>query len=85
MKYLYLDKPAYDPETETISPEYKIVDGVFVSGWKVEKKPDEDGYTPTPDEQPGGAPTLRDRVMELESQNQMLTQCLMEMSQIVYA
>ena len=85
MKYLYLDKPAYDPETETIYPDYKIENGVFISGWKVEKKPDEDGYIPTPEEQPDGAPTLRDRVMELESQNQMLTQCLMEMSQIVYA
>lgn len=52
---------------------------------KVEKKPDEDGYTPTPEEQPDGAHTLRDRVTELEKQNQMLTQCLLEMSQIVYA
>ena len=52
---------------------------------KVEKKPDEDGYTPTPEEQPEGAHTLRDRVTELEKQNQMLTQCLLEMSQIVYA
>lgn len=52
---------------------------------KVEKKPDEDGYTPTPEEQPDGAHTLRDRVTELEKQNQMLIQCLMEMSQIVYA
>lgn len=85
MKYLHLDKPAYDPENENCYPDYKIEDGVFIAGWKIEKKPDEDGYTPTPDEQPSGAPTLRDRVMELESQNQMLSQCLMEMSQIVYA
>ena len=85
MKYLYLEKPAYDSETETISPEYKIEEGTFVAGWKVEKKPDEDGYTPTPEEQPDGAHTLRDRVTELEKQNQMLIQCLLEMSQIVYA
>lgn len=67
MKYLNLCKPSYDPETETISPEYKIKDGVFVAGWKVEKRPDEDGYTPTPEEQPDGAPTLRDRIEFLET------------------
>ena len=85
MKYLYLEKPAYDPETENCSPDYTIENGVFISDWKIEKKPDEDGYTPTPEEQPDGAHTLRDRVTELEKQNQMLTQCLLEMSQIVYA
>lgn len=67
MKYLYLEKPAYDPETETISPDYKIENGTFIVGWKVEKKPDEDGYVPTPEEQPDGAPTLRDRVGLLET------------------
>ena len=67
MKYLYLGKPAYDPETETISPDYKIENGVFIAGWKVEKKPDEDGHAPTPEEQPDGAPTLRDRVDLLET------------------
>lgn len=67
MKYLYPEKPAYDPETETLSPDYKIEDGVFVSGWRIEKKPDEDGYTPTPEEQPYGAPTLRHRVDLLET------------------
>lgn len=66
MRYVYLDKPAYDPETETISPDYKIEDGTFIAGWKVEKKPDEDGYTPTPEEQPDGAPTLRERVEIME-------------------
>ena len=69
MKYLYLDKPAYDPETANCYPEYKIEDGAFVAGWKVEKKPDEDGYVPTPEEQPDGAPTLRERVELLESAN----------------
>ena len=67
MKYRYLDKPAYDQETETISPEYKIEDGTFFAGWKIEPKPDEDGHVPTPEEQPDGAPTLRDRVDLLET------------------
>ena len=67
MKYRYLDKPAYDPETETISPEYKIEGGTFLAGWKIEPKPDEDGYVPTLEEQPDGAPTLRDRVDLLET------------------
>lgn len=67
MKYLYMDKPAYDHETETVSPDYKIENDVFIAGWKVEKKPDEDGYVPTPEEQPDGAPTLRDRVGLLET------------------
>lgn len=31
------------------------------------------------------ARTQEERIAELEAQNQMLTQCLMEMSQIVYA
>lgn len=66
MKYLYLDQPAYDPETEIISPDYKIENGVFISGWKVENKPDEDGHVPTPEEQPDGAPTLRDRLTIME-------------------
>lgn len=66
MKYLYRDKPSHDPETETISPEYKIEDGTFISGWKVEKKPDDDGYVPTPEEQPDGAPTLRERMSIME-------------------
>lgn len=67
MKYVYLEKPAYDPETETLVPDYKIEDGVFISGWRVEKIPDEDGYVPTPEEQPYGAPTLRERMDALEA------------------
>ena len=34
---------------------------------------------------PAPEPTPEERISELEAQNQMLTQCLMEMSQIVYA
>ena len=36
-------------------------------------------------EMPEPEPTPEERIAELEAQNQMLTQCLMEMSQIVYA
>lgn len=36
-------------------------------------------------EMPEPEPTPEERMAELEAQNQMLTQCLMEMSQIVYA
>lgn len=67
MRYKYLDKPAYNPETETIFPDYKIEDGTFISGWKIEQKLDEDGYAPTPDEQPSNAPTLRERIDFLET------------------
>ena len=34
---------------------------------------------------PEQEPSPEERMAELEAQNQMLTQCLMEMSQIVYA
>ena len=36
-------------------------------------------------EMPEPEPSPEERMAELEAQNQMLTQCLMEMSQIVYA
>lgn len=36
-------------------------------------------------EAPEPVPTQDDRIAELEAQNQVLTECLMEMSQIVYA
>ena len=36
-------------------------------------------------EVPAPEPTPEERISELEAQNQMLTECLMEMSQIVYA
>ena len=67
MRYVNMDKPSYDTKTEIITPDYKIEDGTFISGWKVEKKPDEDGYIPTQEEQPGNAPTLRERITLLES------------------
>ena len=52
MKYLYLDKPAYDPENEILIPDYKIEGGTFVSSWKIEKKPDEDGYVMSTEQSP---------------------------------
>ena len=36
-------------------------------------------------EVPESEPTPDDRIAELEAQNQMLIECLMEISQIVYA
>ena len=36
-------------------------------------------------EMPEPEPSPEERLEELEAQNQMLTQCLMEMSQIIYA
>lgn len=36
-------------------------------------------------EVPESEPTPDDRIAELEAQNQVLIECLMEMSQIVYA
>lgn len=36
-------------------------------------------------EMPAPEPTPEQRISELEAQNQMLTECLMEISQIVYA
>ena len=36
-------------------------------------------------EAPEPEPTPDDRIAELEAQNQVLTECLMEMSQIVFA
>ena len=36
-------------------------------------------------EAPEPVPTPDDRIAELEAHNQVLTECLMEMSQIVYA
>ena len=67
MKYVNMDKPSYNPKTEIITPDYKIEDGTFISGWKVEKKPDEDGYIPTQEEQNGNTPTIRERITLLET------------------
>ena len=39
---------------------------MFHVNYMIQPKPDEDGYTPTPDEQPDGALTLRERMDVLE-------------------
>lgn len=66
MKYVYQDKPYYNPETEILIPNNYIEGKSFIVGWKVEQKPDEDGYIPTIDEQPTDAPTMRERLEALE-------------------
>lgn len=58
MRYVYLDKPDYDRETQILSPEYKIEDGTFFAGWKIEEKSDADGYVDPSD----------DEIAEMESQ-----------------
>lgn len=59
MRYVYLDKPDYDRETQILSPQYKIEDGTFFAGWKIEEKTDEDGYVdPSDDEIAEEAPVL---------------------------
>ena len=40
---------------------------MFDVNYVIQPKPDEDGSTPTPDEQPDGAPTLRERLDTLEN------------------
>lgn len=66
MQYIYEKKPDYNPETHELYPTYRIDNSVFYVGWNVQPNPDEDGYTPTLDEQPDGAPTLRERLDVLE-------------------
>ena len=51
MRYVYLDKPDYDRETQILYPEYKIEDGTFFAGWKIEKKPDADDYVDISDDE----------------------------------
>ena len=58
MRYVYLDKPDYDRETQILSPQYKIEDGTFFAGWKIEEKTDEDGYVDPSDEIAEEAPVL---------------------------
>lgn len=55
--------------------------------WTIADKEDcyevvEDGLMPEP---VPAAPTVAEQLAEMERKNEMLTQCLMEMSEIVYA
>lgn len=60
MRYLFLNKPTYDSKTEVLSPDYKIEDGVFIAGWKVEPKPDNYPEAP-PEDQSAEVPVLTER------------------------
>lgn len=58
---------------------YKLVDGKPVECTAEEIAAQEEDNKPVP------VPTTEDRLKELESQNQMLMDCLLEMSETVYA
>ncbi len=58
---------------------YKLVDGQVVECTPEEIAAQEEANKPEP------VPTTEDRLKELESQNQMLMECLLEMSETVYA
>ena len=66
MRYVYAAKPEYNPTTHNLYETYQLEDDVFHVNYEIQPKPDEDGYTTTPDEQPQGAPTLRERLDVLE-------------------
>lgn len=58
---------------------YKLVDGQVGECTQEEIAAQEEANKPEP------APTTEERLKELESQNQMLMECLLEMSETVYA
>ena len=72
----YFPQPIY---TESGVYRYKLVDGQPVECTAEEIAAQENASKPEP------APTTEERLKELESQNQMLMECLMEMSETVYA
>ena len=67
MRYVYAAKPDYNPMTHNLYETYQLVGDVFHINYVIHSKPDDDGYTPTIDEQPDGASTLRQRLAALES------------------
>lgn len=67
MRYVYAIKPDYNPATHDLYETYRLEGDVFHVNYMIQPKPDEDGHTPTPDEQPDGAPTLRERLDVLEN------------------
>lgn len=88
MRYVYAAKPDYNPTTHNLYETYQLEDDVFRVDYAIQPKPDEDGYTPTTDEQPEGAPTLRQRLGVLEPTTDDLVEiiadqeyrlCLMEL------
>lgn len=67
MRYVYAAKPDYNPTTHNLHETYQLEGNVFRVNYVIQPKPDEDGYTPTTDEQPDDAPTLRQRLDVLEN------------------
>lgn len=51
MRYVYEAKPDYNPMTHNLYETYQLVGDVFRINYVIQPKPDEDGYTPTIDEQ----------------------------------
>ena len=72
----YLPQPL---RTDGGAYRYKLVDGKPVECTAEEIAAQEEANKPVP------VPTTEDRLKELESQNQMLMECLLEMSETVYA
>lgn len=72
----YFPQPIY---TESGVCRYKLVDGKPVECTAEEIAAQEEANKPEP------VPTTEDRLKELESQNQMLMECMLEMSETVYA
>lgn len=72
----YFDKPLM---TMDGAYRYKLVDGQVVECTPEEIAAQEEANKPE------AVPSTEDRLKELESQNQMLLECLLEMSETVYA
>lgn len=72
----YFDKPLM---TMNGAYRYKLVDGQVVECTPEEIAAQEEANKPE------AVPSTEDRLKELESQNQMLMECLLEMSETVYA
>ena len=72
----YFPQPIY---TESGVYRYKLVDGKPIECTAEEIAAQEEANKPEP------VPTTEERLKELESQNQMLMECLLEMSETVYA
>ena len=62
----------------------RLVD-IVVYEWELDevKKSEIDSYIPTP--QKTETDLLREQLAELQEQNEMLTECVLEMSEIIYA
>ena len=67
MRYVYAAKPDYNPTTHDLYETYQLEGDVFRVNYMIQQKSNEDRYTPPPDEQPQGAPTLRERLDTLEN------------------